>query len=100
MSATTQPNPATRQPGNRKPICVGMLGFGTVGTGAYRMLHDNREAIARKVGVAIEVARIGIRDNEKPRIAPKELFTTDLNEIVDDPTIDVILELMGGLDPA
>ncbi|MEA2554664.1 MAG: homoserine dehydrogenase, partial [Fimbriimonadaceae bacterium] len=55
---------------------------------------------ARKIGVPIEIARIGIRDSEKPRIAPSELFTADLGSIVDDPTIDVVLELMGGLEPA
>ena len=99
MSAVS-PKPATHKPEAAECIRVGMLGFGTVGTGAYRMLQDNREAIARKVGVAIEVVRIGIKDNEKPRIAPKELFTTRLNEIVDDPSIDVVLELIGGLSPA
>lgn len=77
-----------------------MLGFGTVGTGAYRMLQGNREAISRKVGVPIEIARIGILNSEKPRIAPDDLFTKDLNSIVDDPSIDVIVEVMGGIDPA
>jgi homoserine dehydrogenase len=64
------------------------------------MLHDNREAIARKVGVGIEVAKIGIRDGEKPRIAPRDLFTTNLNEIVDNASIDVIVEVIGGIEPA
>ena len=82
------------------PIRVGMLGFGTVGMGAYRMLQDNKEAIARKVGAPIEVTRIGIRDSEKARIAPREMLTNDLNAIVDDPSIDVILELIGGIEPA
>lgn len=98
--SVTSPQASNLKPQPNNSIRVGMLGFGTVGTGAYRMLQDNREAIARKVGVNIEVARIGIRDNEKPRIAPRELFTTNLNEIVDDPTIDVILELIGGMEPA
>lgn len=77
-----------------------MLGFGTVGTGAYRMLVDNRTSITRKVGVPIEIARIGIRSAEKPRAAPAELFTTDLASIVDDPAIDVVIEVIGGLSPA
>lgn len=87
-------------PSNRDVIRVGMLGFGVVGTGAYRMLRDNREAIVRKIGVPIEVVQIGIRNPVQERIAPPELFTTDLHSIVDDPTIDVILELMGGCEPA
>ncbi len=83
-----------------RPIRVGMLGFGVVGSGAYRMLTDNRSAILRKVGTPIEIVKVGVRDQEKPRAVSQDLVTTDLNSIVDDPSIDVILELMGGLDLA
>lgn len=83
-----------------KPIRIGLLGFGTVGSGAYRMLQDNRDAITRKVGRPLEVMRIGIRDLEKPRSLPPSMFTRDLDSILDDPEIDVILELIGGIDPA
>lgn len=82
------------------PIRVALLGFGVVGTGAYRMLMGNRDSIMRKVGNPIEVVRIGIRDSDKPREAPQELFTTDLESIVDDPTIHVIIEVIGGVEPA
>jgi homoserine dehydrogenase len=83
-----------------RTVRVGILGFGTVGSGAYRMLQDNRDALVRRVGVPFEVARIGIRDIAKERVLPSEMFTTDLLSIVDDPTIEVILELIGGVDPA
>ncbi len=83
-----------------RAIRVGFLGFGTVGTGAYRMLNNNSEAITRKIGCPIELAKIGIKDSTKPRMLPAEQFTTDLDSIVDDPSIDVILELIGGTDPA
>lgn len=79
---------------------VGMLGFGTVGSGAYRMLHDNEEAITRKIGFPVEVVKIGIRDPKKSRELPAGMFTTDLESIVDDPSIDVVLELIGGVEPA
>lgn len=79
---------------------VGILGFGTVGSGVYRMLQDNRDSFARKVGFPAEVVRIGIRDASKDRGLSPEIFTTDLESIVDDPEIDVILELIGGVDPA
>lgn len=79
---------------------VGILGFGTVGSGAYRMMQDNRDAIERKVGFGMDVVRIGIKDSSKHRDLPGDLFTTDLESIVDDPSIDVILELIGGVDPA
>lgn len=64
------------------------------------MLHDNQDSIARKVGFPTEIVKIGIRDASKARALDASLFTTDLESIVDDPSIDVILELMGGVDPA
>lgn len=84
----------------RTVVRIGFLGFGTVGTGAYRMLESNRAAIESKVGIKLKVVRIGIRNPNKPRQAPKELFTTDLDAIVSDPEIDVVLELIGGEEPA
>lgn len=64
------------------------------------MLQDNEDAITAKVGRKIEISRIGIRTPTKPRAAPPDCFTTDLESVVDDPDADVILELMGGTDPA
>lgn len=64
------------------------------------MLSDNRLAIERKVGTDLEVVRIGIRDREKSRPVDSALLTTDLDAIVRDPSIDVVLELMGGVEPA
>ncbi|HWD37524.1 MAG TPA: homoserine dehydrogenase [Fimbriimonas sp.] len=83
-----------------KTLRVGMLGYGTVGSGAYRMIRDNQQAIQRKTGLSVEVVKIGIRDLSKERELPKEIFTADLCSIVDDPGIDVVLELIGGIDPA
>ncbi len=85
-------------------VRVGLLGFGTVGTGAYRMLEDNEAGVARKAGVAFEVTRIGVRDAAKERALPlgevRARFTTDLGSIVDDPEVDVVVEVIGGVDPA
>ena len=88
--------PNTQQPstfpgGHNLPVSsrvvrVGILGFGTVGSGAYRMLQDNKEAITGKIGLGIEVVKIGIRDESKERSLPTSLFThLDLQSIVDDP---------------
>ncbi len=85
---------------NCEKIRVGILGFGTVGEGTYRMICDNEEEILSKVGCPIEVLRIGIRDATKPRSISGHFFTTELEEIVCDPEIDVVLELMGGEEPA
>lgn len=83
-----------------RTIRVGLLGFGTVGTGTYEMLEGNRASILKRVGMPIEIAKIGIKNTDKQRIAPSELLTTDLDSIVDDPTIDVIIEVIGGVEPA
>lgn len=64
------------------------------------MLTDNVDEITSKTGAKIEVVIIGIKDSSKPRSAPSKLFTTDLLSVVDHPDVDVILELMGGIDPA
>src|SRR4051812_11734778 len=98
---STQPiSPPESTARSPRILRVGILGFGTVGTGAYRMLQDNRDEITRKVGFPIDVVRIGIKDASKSRILPSEIFTTDLVSIVNDPQIDVILELIGGVEPA
>lgn len=83
-----------------RTLRVGLLGFGTVGHGTYRMLLDNAASLTRKSGVTFEVTRVGIRDASKERPAESSLFTTDLHSIVSDPNIDVIVEVIGGLDPA
>lgn len=91
----------TAPPGPRHDaIGIGLLGFGTVGVGTYRMLADNRDAIVRKIGREFEVVRIGIRDAAKPRIADRSLLTTELEQVVDDPRVSIVVEVMGGLDPA
>jgi homoserine dehydrogenase len=64
------------------------------------MLEDNREAITRKVGRPVEVVGIGVRDLARTRTAPRNLFTDDLAGLVSRGDVDVVLELIGGLDPA
>ena len=64
------------------------------------MLQENRDAIMRKSGASFEVVKIGIKDVTKDRQLDQPIFTTDLNAIVNDPSIDVVIELIGGTDPA
>lgn len=84
----------------KAPIRVGILGFGVVGEGAYRMMQDNRAELEKKVGIPFEVVRIAVRDLAKARSAPSHLLTDDPFSVVNDPQVDVVLELIGGLDPA
>lgn len=83
-----------------KTLKVGFLGFGTVGTGVYRMLQDNSRAVTDRIGFPVEVVKIGVRDLKKERGVGSSFLTSDLNSIVSNPEIDVILELMGGVSPA
>lgn len=94
------PRSETTVTSRSKTVRVALLGFGTVGLGTYRMLLENRSAIAAKVGAEIEIVAIGIKDAVKPREAPAHLFSTDLAGIVTDACVDVVVEVIGGENPA
>ncbi len=83
-------------------IGIGLAGFGTVGAGVYKNLEANRSLLSQRLGVTFEVRRIAVRDLAKPRSveAPARLFTTDLGELLSDPEIRVVVELIGGIDQA
>ncbi|MGD1851473.1 MAG: homoserine dehydrogenase [Cyanophyceae cyanobacterium] len=79
---------------------VGLLGLGTVGTGVAQILSDavGRSPLLKQ----LTIHRIGVRNLDKPRSVqlPPDRFTTDLNAIVTDPDIDVVVEVIGGIEPA
>jgi homoserine dehydrogenase len=81
-------------------VKVGFLGCGTVGSEAVRILRDRSDAIRRYTGVDLGVARVAVRDPGKDRDLPSDWLTTDAESVVADPEVAVVVELMGGLDPA
>ena len=85
-----------------RTLRVGLLGCGTVGTGVARLLHDHREDIARRAGCRLEVSKVAVRDPSKRRDVPlhPSAFTADPMEVIDDPDVDIVCELMGGSEPA
>ena len=85
-----------------KSIRIGLLGLGTVGTGVVRLLERNRDLIERRIGVPLEVTRVAVRDPGKARDVSVSdgLLTTDPFEVVRDPDVDVVVELIGGCEPA
>jgi homoserine dehydrogenase len=87
---------------NDRTLRVGLLGCGTVGTAVTRLLHDHREDIARRAGCRLEVSKVAVRDPSKRRDVPvhPSAFTADPMEVVDDPDVDILCELMGGSEPA
>ena len=84
-----------------KPINVGLLGLGTVGGGTLTVLRRNAEEITRRAGREIRVVRAAVRDLEKAKALAGDLpLTTNPFDVVDDPNIDIVVELIGGLEPA
>ncbi len=83
-----------------KPVKVGLLGLGTVGTGVVRIVEGNQEDLSRQVGSPIIIEKIAVKNIEKYRsieVDPAKL-TEDPWEVIRDPEIDVIIEVMGGVD--
>lgn len=86
----------------RSRIGVGIVGFGTVGTGVARVLLNNAAIIRRRVGVPIELVRVADLDVVKDRgvtLAPGVL-TAEIDRVLNDPDIDIVVELIGGHDTA
>ena len=85
-----------------RTVRIGLLGSGTVGAAVIRLLHDHGDDVARRAGVRLEVARVAVRDPGRDRDVPlaPDRFTHDLDAVVDDPSIDIVCELMGGVEPA
>lgn len=83
-------------------VTVGLVGFGTVGTGVAKVLLRNAEVIARRVGIPVDLVRIVDLDvtTDRGMTLPDGLLTSDLNSVLNDPSIDMIIELIGGYDAA
>lgn len=82
-------------------VGVGFLGAGTVGGSLLRRLVEHHAAIAAKSGIELDVRRVAVRDLAKPRPfdVPAQVLTEDPAEVVADDRVDLVVEVMGGLDP-
>ncbi len=83
-----------------KCIKVGICGFGTVGGGSYNLLQTNGEEITRRVGCAIDVVRIASRSIIKGDVNSAVNISNDPFDLVNDPEVDIVIETIGGFDPA
>ncbi len=81
-----------------QPVKVGLLGLGTVGGGTVNVIRRNAEEIGRRAGCPIEIIQAAARDLSKPRICDTEemTLTTDPLEVIDNPEVQIIVELIGG----
>lgn len=85
-----------------KHVNVGIIGFGTVGTGTIKILLNQRKLIKKRTGIDIVLKKVADKDIERQREInlPNEILTTDAWEIIKDPEIDIVVELIGGINPA
>ncbi len=83
-------------------INVGLIGFGTVGAGVVKALKDRRGLLKRKTNIPIIIKKIADKNITTRRIVtvPKTMLTTDAHKILNDPAIDIVVELVGGIHPA
>ena len=87
---------------DKKVIRAALLGFGTVGTGVYKVLQKQKEDMIPKLGSQIEIKKILVRNLEKAaaKVEDPAVLTNNWDEIVNDPEIDIVIELIGGIEPA
>ena len=86
----------------KKVIRAALLGFGTVGTGVYKVLEKQKEEMIPKLGSQLEISKILVRNLQKAasKVKNPEILTNNWDEIVKDPEIDIVIELIGGIEPA
>src|SRR5262245_40442187 len=85
-----------------QPLRVGLIGLGTVGTGVARLLQEFPQRMQRRAGRPIVLQRVAARDLAKPRhpTVPPEMLTDDPMAVARDAQVDVVVELIGGINPA
>jgi homoserine dehydrogenase len=85
-----------------KNVKIALLGLGNVGRGVWKIIHANGEEISKRSGYKVEIAKILVRDASKPRgiEVPDEIITTNFEDILNDDSIKIVVEVMGGIEPA
>lgn len=84
-----------------KKIRVAILGSGTVGTGVYKIIQNQKEEFPHKIGSELEVAKILVRNINKQREGiPSEILTDKWADIINDDSVGIVIEVMGGIEPA
>ena len=84
---------------SQKTLRVGMLGCGVVGGEVARLITANQKDLTARSGAHLDIVKIGVRNLARPDVS-KDLLTTDLESIVKDANIDLVIEVIGGIEPA
>jgi len=89
----------------KRSVNLGLIGLGTVGTGVIQLLQRNSSIIRQKVGTEVSVRAICDKDSERLEAARrmeigKTILTKDFRKLIDDPQVDIVVELIGGYEPA
>ncbi|CCF06500.1 homoserine dehydrogenase [Bacillus velezensis CAU B946] len=81
-------------------IRIGLLGLGTVGSGVVKIIQDHQDKLMHQVGCPVTIKKVLVKDIDKKRDAdlPKEVLTTEVYDVIDDPEVDVIIEVIGGVE--
>jgi homoserine dehydrogenase len=87
---------------DKKPVRIALLGCGTVGGGVIRLIQGSPDHLASRIGAPLEIAHVLVRDAARARVPECDpaLVTTDPNRALGDATVDVVVEVMGGEQPA
>ncbi len=83
-----------------RSLTVGLLGCGTVGSGVVRLLRDHCEELAARSGARLELGPVAVRNVARDRELDVPRLTGDPSAVVDDPDVDIVVEVMGGIEPA
>ncbi|MFO0659355.1 MAG: homoserine dehydrogenase [Polyangiaceae bacterium] len=85
-----------------RPVHVSLLGCGTVGGGVLRLLQENADRLSSRIGAPLVVRKVLVRDLDRARVpeCDRAWLTTNPRDVLDDPETDIVVEVMGGIDPA
>ena len=86
----------------KNEISIGLLGLGTVGSGVATILQQHQQDLRHKLGVQVTIKKVLIKDMNKERLSSLDpsVFCTNIHELLNDPSLDIIVEVMGGIDGA
>lgn len=83
-----------------KAIRIGLLGLGTVGSGVVKIIQDHQDKLMHQVGCPVTIKKVLVKDIDKKRETelPREVLTTEVYDVLDDPDVDVVIEVIGGVE--